>query len=113
MSIISRRTHFVSSSLRTLITSSFLFRCFSIWSMVLWSPVETMVILEISFRSVTPTARLSMLKALLAKSPEIWDRTPSLFSTSTEKIPFMLCSSLFGVIGAVDPADHDAGAVTG
>ena len=58
-------------------------------------PVETMVMLEMSWRSVSPTARLSMLKPLLAKRPDIWERTPSLFSTSTEKIPFILRSPYF------------------
>lgn len=58
-----QKNTFCLTSLRTLITSSFLFRCFSIWSMVLWSPVETIVILEISFRSVTPTAQTVDVKS--------------------------------------------------
>ena len=54
-----------------------------------------------------------MLKPLLAKRPDIWERTPSLFSTSTEKSTFHLAFSLFCVVVAVDFADHDAGLVAG
>ena len=50
-----------SSKVRTLMTSSFLLSCFSICSMVRWSPLLTMVMQETAGSSVSPTARELML----------------------------------------------------
>mgnify|MGYP001514689470 CR=1 FL=1 len=68
-------------------TSSFLFSCFSICSKVRSSPELTMVMQDTAWSSVSPTARLSILKHLRENRPATLHRTPERFSTSTEYIP--------------------------
>jgi len=48
-----------------------------------------MVMREIVGSFVTPTARLSMLKPRLAKSPEMRDKTPAWFSTRMDMVYFI------------------------
>ena len=83
-SMSSRQMLICSSKVRTLITSSFLFSCFSICSMVRWSPLLTMVMQETAGSSVSPTARELILKHLLENRPATLQSTPDLFSTRTE-----------------------------
>ena len=90
MSISSLAMHCCSAKVFTLMTSSFLFSCFSICSMVRSSPLLTMVMQDTSLLSVSPTTRLSMLKQRLANRPATLPSTPERFSTSTEYILFFI-----------------------
>ena len=69
--------------------------------------------LEMSWRSVSPTARLSMLKPLLAKKTGYLGENTVFIFYKYRKNTFHLAFSLFCVVVAVDFADHDAGLVAG
>ncbi len=75
-SIRSRSTKFseLMSSTRTIVM--ILSSCLRTWSRTLSSPWTTKVIREMSLCSVSPTARLSMLKPREASIPETWASTP-------------------------------------
>ena len=104
MSIISRRTHFVSSSLRTLITSSFLIQ-------MLFNLVDGPLVPcgndghtgnILSFRH-THGQTVDVKSPSGEKSRDLGQNAVFIFYQYGKKSLSCCCSSLFGVIGAVDP----------
>ena len=70
----------------TLITSTSLFSCLVICSMISSEPLVTMVMRETVSSSVGATVRDSMLKARAENSPEMRDSAPASFSTTRESM---------------------------
>src|SRR3972149_12131446 len=71
-------------------TSTSLFNCFVICSIIRSSPLVTIVICEVDGSTEGPTEMLSILKTLPLKSPATRDSTPNLFST---RILIMCCET--------------------
>src|SRR5512143_2907365 len=85
-SISSRSMWFPSVRSTTLTTSTSLFSCFVICSMMSSEPAVTIVIRDIVVSSVGATVSDSMLYPRAEKSPEMRDSAPASFSTRIERM---------------------------